>query len=111
MSNILKFIELIRGTTVDHIPGLDPNDTSYFIVGEIFTQGNCGNFAQALQLAFGGEVVYIGLYHHYCLLLDGKLYDINGDVSAMYLSWSTPNPTHLEDCTGNYSFAERGPIM
>lgn len=111
MDKVVQFIEMLRGPTVDHLPGLDTNDTSYHIMGEIFTQGNCGGFALALQIAFGGEVVFVDGFYHYVLLLDGKLYDINGDVTTKFNKWSTPVHSHLEDCTSNYSFADRGPII
>lgn len=112
MSKVVEFIEMLRGPKVDHIPGLDHNDTSYYIMGEIFTRGNCGAFALALQMVFSGDVVFIPSEGHYVLLLDGKLYDIDGDVTTKYLHYrNPPSPSHLEDCTHNYSFIERGPIM
>lgn len=111
MDKVVVFINLLRGPTVDHLEGLERDDTSHHIMGEIFTQGNCGAFALALQVAFGGEVVAVDGGRHFVLLLDNKLYDINGDVSTKYSEWDTPVPCYLEDCTSNYSFAERGPIL
>lgn len=111
MDKVVQFINLLRGPTVDHLEGLERDDTSHHIMGEIFTQGNCGAFALALQLAFGGEVVAVDDEGHYVLLLDGKLYDINGDVTDKWPEWTTPTPVYLEDCISNYSFAERGPII
>lgn len=104
--NILTFINLIRGNLP--FEGAEIGDTSIEIVTEVFTQGNCGNFAQALQIAFGGQVVFSD--HHLLCLIDGRLYDINGDVTHKYPNFRHPRIIELEDMTNNYSFDNRGPL-
>jgi hypothetical protein len=109
---IIKFIDLIRGPYVEADDTLTEQDTSAGIITEVFTRGNCGNFAQALQLAFGGKVLYVEETYHLVCEIEGRLYDITGDVTDKY--WHmyviTPSTTQLEDNTNNYSFEARGPL-
>lgn len=110
---IIQFIELIRGPEQMADGILTADDTSRGIITEVFTNGNCGNFAQALALAFSGNVIYVEEAHHMVCEIDNKLYDITGDVTDKY--WHkycvVPSSSKLEDMTGNYSFAERGPLI
>lgn len=102
--NILSFINLIRGNMP--FEGAELGETSIEIVTEVFTQGNCGNFAQALQIAFGGQVVFAE--HHLLCLIEGRLYDINGDVTHKFPTYRYARISELEDMTNNYSFDNRG---
>ncbi len=113
MSKILQFINLIRGPYQPADGILTEEDTSAGIMVEVFTNGNCGNFAQALVLAFGGSVVYVEEARHIVAEIDGRLWDITGDVTEQYghMYNTIPSPSKLEDMTGNYSFAERGPLV
>lgn len=112
MSNrVLKFIELIRGAPAA-FEGCDPDDTSANIVNEIFTQGNCGNFALALQTAFGGQLLMDRTCPHIACEIDGRIYDIRGDVTHLHncMTPTTEEEVRNRDFVDNYSFAERGPI-
>lgn len=109
MNRIEQFIALIRGPI--HDDEFIKLDTSHYIMTEVFTSGNCGNFAMALRLAFGGELMAAVADHHIVCRIEGRLYDITGDVTAKY-----PNAIPIEDdnvivrYTDNYSFDMRGPI-
>ena len=112
MSNqILKFIELIRGTPAT-FNGCDPDDTSANIITEIYTRGNCGNFALALQAAFGGQLLMDRMCPHVACGIDGRIYDIRGDVTHLYPYLEPVSEADVRngDYVDNYSFAERGPI-
>lgn len=110
---IIQFISLIRGPEIQPDGILEADDTSAGIITEVFTNGNCGAFAQALQLAFGGTIIYVEEAHHMVCEIDNRLYDITGDVTDKYknLYCIVPSQTKLEDNTHNYSFAERGPLI
>ena len=59
------------------INSLDPSGG----VIEVFTEGYCYDFAYMLQRTFGGDIVY-NMLDHYLLHVDGKFYDITGEVEA-----------------------------
>lgn len=105
--NIISFINLIRG----NLPFKDAaeGDSSIGIVTEVFTQGNCGNFAQALKIAFGGEVVISD--NHMLCRINGRMYDITGDVTRNHPNCRPATMIELEDMTNNYSFMDRGSIL
>lgn len=105
--NVLTFISLIRGNMP--WPDAAEGDSSIGIITEVFTQGNCGNFAQALKIAFGGEVVFSDT--HLLCRLDGRMYDITGDVTRNHPNWRPATMMELEDMTNNYSFSDRGSIL
>lgn len=44
-----------------------------------FTDGYCYDFAYMLQRLFGGDIVY-NMIDHYLLHVNGKFYDITGEV-------------------------------
>ena len=108
---IEQFIALLRGTQAT-FHGCDVNDTSFHIMIEIFSKGNCGNFASALQVAFGGELALVDSGAHVVFRYEGRLYDIHGDVTDKYPHYYPTDVDHLirTDYIDNYSFAERGPI-
>lgn len=108
---VLHFIGLIRGQEItqdllDH--GLVPDDSSAPIITEVFTRGNCGNFAEALRVAFGGEVMKVEGACHVVCKIDDRLYDVTGDVTTQYRHYQ---PVAASEYMDNYSFAERGPIV
>lgn len=105
--NILTFINLIRGTLP--YEGAEYAESAVGITTEIFTQGNCGNFAQALKIAFGGEVVISD--NHLLCRIEGRMYDITGDVTRNHPNWRSATMIELEDMTNNYSFMDRGSIL
>lgn len=111
MNKILAFIELIKGAPALTGVHFTEDDTSRGIITEIYTQGNCGNFAQALALAFDGEVLVVDGFIHAVCRINGRLYDISGDVTDKFPNVSEPSLSRLEDLTNNYSFAERGPMI
>lgn len=107
---VLRFIELIRG--VPPTEDMDENDTASLIVTEIFTQGNCGNFALALQTAFGGTLYHTTPSDHVLCKIDGRLYDITGDVTGRYDCFEVDEQYIQRQClVDNYSFDFRGPIV
>ena len=59
---------------------------------EVFTNGMCYWFAKILELRFGGEILYATSYGHFVCRIDGRLYDVTGDVSNQYveglISWN-----------------------
>ena len=69
--------------------------------------------AKALSLVFGGDVVKVKDYSHLVLQLDGKLYDIMGDVTELYTVDKIMSDQDIEneDYMNNYSFDIRGPII
>ncbi len=109
---ILKFIALIRGEPAT-FDGCDPDDTSANIVTEIFTMGNCGNFALALQAAFGGQLLNDRKCPHIACEINGRIYDIRGDVTHLhdFMTPVTEEAVRNGDYVDNYSFATRGPIV
>lgn len=108
-SHILKFIELIRGAQE---PGCTDDETARGITKEIFSQGNCGNFALALQMAFGGDLVIAEGHSHVAAAISGRVYDITGDVTAVHKWLPTTESNIRNDClVDNYSFEFRGPIV
>jgi hypothetical protein len=112
-SRILKAIKLLRGRFV---PSDDEevNHTPYWTLGEIYTQGNCANFAHALQLLIGGTVLYSDEIAHYWLLYDGNHYDINGiskGLKALHENKLTKRVSLRSSLIDNYSPACRGPMI
>lgn len=120
-SKILKVIETIRGPIVskkDEQMGIDPQDTSYHIMVEVFTKGNCGNLAIALTTAFGGEMWLVNTLEgkdafHVVAEVDGRLYDIHGDVTDKYKKNIKVDEKYVRHFmfADNYSFAERGAVV
>lgn len=108
---ILRFIDLIRGEPAAE--GLDKDDTSANIITEVFTTGNCGNFALALQTAFGGQLWRSASDYHILCKIGDRLYDINGDVTDRHSRGEVVDEHYVINghYADNYSFAERGPII
>jgi hypothetical protein len=114
LDEVKLFLDALRGEDVT-IYGLDPNDCARPIITEVFTRGNCGNLAIMLSVAFGARPVLLADVCHVVSDIDGRLFDINGDVTDKY---HTSAKRHLslsdlmkEDVVNNYSFLERGPII
>lgn len=110
-NHILYFIRLIRGQEIPQDlldQGLVEDDSSAPIIQEVFTKGNCGNFAEALRVAFGGEVMEVEGARHVVCKIGDRLYDITGDVTTQYPHYQ---PAAASEYMDNYSFAERGPIV
>lgn len=49
-----------------------------------YTHGKCMTFALLLENKFGGELIYLPLQAHFVLYLNGKMWDITGNVSKVY---------------------------
>lgn len=105
---IINVITLLRGTTLCEEY---PNDTAENITTEIYTQGNCGNFAKALSLMFDGSCCLVNDLSHVVSSINNRLYDITGDVTDTYTVKCIISDDELIDYIDNYSFEERGPIL
>lgn len=111
-SRVIRFIRALTGPTPEErvAEGLEANDSYQPVFVDIFTRGACGNFADALALAFDGQAMITPDKAHVVTKIDGRLYDITGDVTTKY-----PNVTAIirspADLTDNYSWHERGPIL
>ncbi len=108
--DIITFIETLKGHPNDY-DGLDKNDTGRWIIEEIFTRGNCGNFALILNRVFGGSFVMTEDNGHVMVEVDGRRYDITGDVTEVYTSCKSATLAEVRLYQDNYSFVERGPIV
>ena len=116
-TRVLKFLTALRGEEVSNVPGLEVDDTSHGIICEIFTQGNCGNLATMLSIAFDGKIVALKDVSHVVCKIDGRLYDIHGDVTDKYTNNTTGQIKDIDHMMENgdmynyYSFGLRGPIV
>lgn len=56
-------------------------------VEECFTQGCCYWFARILEERFqGAEIVYDAISNHFAARIDGRVYDITGEITHNALS-------------------------
>lgn len=114
LDEVKLFLDALRGEDVT-VYGLDPNDCARPIITEVFTQGNCGNLAIMMAVAFGARPVYLDDAVHVVSDIDGRLFDINGDVTDRYKNYSREylslSDLMNKDVVNNYSFLERGPII
>lgn len=114
LDEVKLFLDALRGEDVTAY-GLDPNDCAKPIITEVFTQGNCGNLAIMLSVAFGARPVLLDDAVHVVSDIDGRLFDINGDVTDRYKTYSREyislSDLMNKDMVNNYSFLERGPII
>lgn len=108
---ILQFIKTIRGT--NPAMGDQSEAETVDLITEIFTQGNCGNFAVILASAYPGSTIHEVINGgHVVVRYKQRLYDIRGDVTDKY---PHPGPNlYPEDVEmsfnyNNYSFTLRGP--
>lgn len=120
VDKVLFFINTVKGVPWK---GLDKDDTSLHIMEEIYTMGNCGNFAVVLCLAFPGSIPYYvksekeGSVNHTVTKIGSRLYDITGDVTnKYYIAEETTIQQIISehskyDFINNYSFGIRGPIV
>lgn len=106
---IQEFLSLIRGNEESEEP--DYIDTAYPIIEEIFTQGNCRNLARMLQM-IEPEGRPIGIKNkdviHVVFLLNGRMWDITGDVTDKYKD-EIIRPETIVDLSW-YSWEVRGPV-
>ena len=65
-AEILSFIKCFEGAT------------------DVFLNGCCFWFAQILRLRFGGRTVYAPVVGHFMQEVEGRLYDVTGDVTGEY---------------------------
>jgi len=137
-NKILEFINAIKGPSTEEAYGEYYNDidfeceeeriygTASAIIEEIFSRGNCGRFAYILKLHFP-EAKIIELYEseksfkeclfiHNVVEINGRLYDIFGDVTDVYKDYYKHEITLAKllengnQSMDNYSFYSRGPI-
>lgn len=82
INEVEKFILKFRGDTGDRISD-DKRDEVVNLTVNKYTNGYCYYFAKILQAAFRrGDVVILAPYSHLVWRdVDGKLYDINGEVN------------------------------
>ena len=50
-----------------------------------YLNGGCYKFAKMLQDSIGGEIIYLVNEAHCVLKLNGKLYDVTGNVTVKYV--------------------------
>lgn len=83
MNEVEKFILKFRGDTEDRISD-DKRDEIITLTMNKYTNGYCYYFAKILQAAFQrGDVVILAPHSHLVWRdVDGKLYDINGEVNV-----------------------------
>lgn len=119
-TKVMLLITSLKGEEVGN--GLEEDDTSFHIMEEIFSSGNCGNLAVVLCLAFNGAIPCLVRLpsekhiHHVVTNIGGRLYDITGDVTNKYtvvdvttVAELISNKDHV--FYGNYSFGTRGPMV
>jgi hypothetical protein len=131
-TRVLAFIGALKGIDwAKEYPEqqFDKDDTAVHIIEEIYSRGNCGNFAVALCIAFPEAVPYYVAHlddiqfgvsnkeieHHVAVEIGDRLYDIKGDVTDYYeKSTQTTIEEIIQSKThgffSNYSFKERGPM-
>lgn len=49
-----------------------------------FTNGCCYWFTQILRQRFGGNTMYLPVFGHFIQEINGRLYDVTGDVTDKY---------------------------
>lgn len=64
--DIEDFIKLFKGTET------------------IFTDGLCYWFAHILTTKFGGTIMYAAIVGHFVSSIDGRLWDVTGDITDRY---------------------------
>jgi hypothetical protein len=106
---IEKFIELLKGKG---------DDSPREFIKEIFTNGNCYNFAFALKaLIPEGKVLTSSKISHAWFMYDGRHYDISGVCSYLAdlhndgLTYELFEETLTEGELDNYSMELRGPMI
>lgn len=110
-----EFLDALRGDKIEPGLVLNEDDSSYTIITEIYTSGNCGNLAVMLSLAFNGTPYVLDHLNHIVTEIEGRLYDITGDVTLQYKTEQKTKTTWLAiqrgvyDMFNSYSFVVRGP--
>lgn len=61
---------------------------------DTFLNGGCYWFAQMLSVRFGGDTLYDPVVGHFIQRIDGRLYDVRGDVTPQFgdkelIEWAT----------------------
>ncbi len=113
--DIEKFLKLLRG--IPNSVSL-PEDRPYEIIGEIFTNGNCYNFAFAVK-ALDNEIRVFtsNEINHAWFEYRGCHYDINGKSEHLKVLFEDGLATEIFDVDlsegdmDNYSIALRGPMI
>jgi hypothetical protein len=115
LAEVQLFLSALRSQDASWCPGLDPDDCAKNIITEIFSKGNCGNLAIMLALAFDAQPVCLTNNCHILSRINGRLFDITGDVTDMYCGYAAKDLSLVElmesDMVNNYSYAQRGPIL
>lgn len=110
---VMMFLAALRGD-LEALPecSITAAETSQEIIHEIFNRGNCGNLAVMMSLAFAGDPIEIKGHSHIVCRVNGRLYDITGDVTAKHafddkiirtVQWVI----HRSQMYSNYSFEDR----
>ena len=121
------FIRVLKGVPAkqrDESRGDD--ESSHDIVTEIFSKGNCGNFAIMFHMLFPESELWYAcdvmspeqLVTHVICKLDGRWYDISGDISGertleaveRAIPEELMNWESRHNIFDNYSFKARGPL-
>jgi hypothetical protein len=91
---VMEFINLVKGHK-NHGTGYDAHE----IIERVYKNGNCYMFAKTLQFIFPQAEIYsvdCSWFSHVVAKIDGKLYDITGEVSDEY-SYSPISKEEEED--------------
>lgn len=135
--NVLNYINILKGLSPDELKKIDSGqgildewDSSFKIIEEIFTNGNCGRFYHILKFTFYAAKPYgvaiEGMedeISHVVTKIGNNYYDITGEFTYKIGDKNKDNDTivdifEIDDETiytnmldTNYSFNARGPII
>jgi hypothetical protein len=111
-TQIQHFLALLRGAPVNNVQGLSPDDTSYHIITEIFSTGNCGNLAIIMANMFNGELCCTQDHAFTEIIINGipTYWDITGEIFPPSFTYVTSEQLDQLGFIDNYSFEERGPL-
>lgn len=111
-TKINNFLTLLRGSKIEEGGVLSSDDTSYNIVCEIFTNGNCGNLAILMADLFGGKICANDIHAFVEIIIDGELtyWDIMGEIFPKEFSYYSKEELIDNMFVDNYSFELRGTV-
>lgn len=107
-----NFLTLLRGNQVEEGSILSSNDSSYNIICEIFTEGNCGNLAIIMSDLFGGKICANDIHAFVEITIDGvpTYWDITGEIFPKWFNYYSKEELIDNMFVDNYSFELRGSL-
>jgi hypothetical protein len=105
------FIKMLVGTDSLMIFGED--HSARHRLQRIFMNGNCGNFALALCIAFDGTPYICEEPNHVFAKIGSRYYDVTGEVEVSDLDLTKSSFAEVieRDFCDNYSAVDDGPII